>query len=246
MVRILQNRVALITGGARGIGKAIALKLAEEGADIAVFDIQEGAALSGEIEKKGVNFGFWEVDIRNFAQVEKCVSEVKEKFGNIHILVNNAGITRDNLLVRMREEEWDQVIEINLKGAFNCSRCVVKVMMKQKEGCIVNIASVVGMIGNTGQANYSASKGGLIAFTKSLAKELARWGIRVNAVAPGFIQSAMTEKLSPQAREKMLADIPMDRIGLPEEVADSVFFLSSPLSSYITGEVVRVDGGMAI
>ncbi len=245
-MKILQNRVALITGGARGIGKAIALKLAEEGADIAVFDIQEGDALSGEIEKKGVSFGFWKVDIRDFAQVERAVLEVKEKFGNIHILVNNAGITRDNLLIRMKEEEWDQVIAINLKGAFNCSRVVVKMMMKQKEGCIVNIASVVGMIGNTGQANYSASKGGLIAFTKSLAKELARWGIRVNAVAPGFIQSAMTEKLSPQAREKMLADIPMDRIGLPEEVANSVFFLSSPLSSYITGEVVRVDGGMAI
>ena len=178
--------------------------------------------------------------------VEKSVQEVKEKFGKIDILVNNAGITRDNLLIRMKDEEWDQVIEINLKGAFNCSRAVAKVMIKQREGCIVNIASIIGLVGNTGQANYSASKGGVIAFTKSLAKELARWGIRVNAVAPGFIQSAMTERLSSKAREKMLENIPLGRVGSPEEVANVVFFLSSPLSSYITGEIVKVDGGMAI
>ena len=178
--------------------------------------------------------------------VEKSVQEVKEKFGKIDILVNNAGITRDNLLIRMKDEEWDQVIEINLKGAFNCSRAVAKVMIKQREGCIVNIASVIGLVGNTGQANYSASKGGVIAFTKSLAKELARWGIRVNAVAPGFIQTPMTENLSSKAREKMLENIPLGRVGSPEEVANVVFFLSSPLSSYITGEIVKVDGGMAI
>ena len=245
-MKTLLERVALITGGSRGIGKAIALKLAKEGANIAVFDIQESGSLSQEIERERVKFGFWKVDVRDSSMVEKSVQEVKEKFGKLDILVNNAGITRDNLLIRMKDEEWDQVIEINLKGAFNCSRAVAKVMIKQREGCIVNIASVIGLVGNTGQANYSASKGGVIAFTKSLAKELARWGIRVNAVAPGFIQSAMTERLSSKAREKMLENIPLGRVGSPEEVANVVFFLSSPLSSYITGEIVKVDGGMAI
>ncbi|MCD6521667.1 3-oxoacyl-[acyl-carrier-protein] reductase [Candidatus Calescamantes bacterium] len=243
---MLNGRVALVTGGMSGIGKAISLKLAEEGADIAIFDIREETNTKREILKKGVKAEYWEVDVSDLQKVENAVKEVKEKMGRIDILVNNAGITRDGLLVRLKEEDWDRVIEINLKGAFNCSRACVRYMMKQKEGCIVNIASVIGIIGNAGQVNYAASKGGLIALTKSLAKELAPWGIRVNAVAPGYIKTPMTENLPEEVKREFLSKILLKREGLPEEVANVVFFLASPLSSYLTGEVIKVDGGMVL
>ena len=246
MMKMLNGRVALVTGGMSGIGKAISLKLAEEGADIAIFDIREETNTKREILKKGVKAEYWEVDVSDLQKVENAVKEVKEKMGRIDILVNNAGITRDGLLVRLKEEDWDRVIEINLKGAFNCSRACVRYMMKQKEGCIVNIASVIGIIGNAGQVNYAASKGGLIALTKSLAKELAPWGIRVNAVAPGYIKTPMTENLPEEVKREFLSKILLKREGLPEEVANVVFFLASPLSSYLTGEVIKVDGGMVL
>ena len=245
-MKMLNGRVALVTGGMSGIGKAISLKLAEEGADIAIFDIREETNTKREILKKGVKAEYWEVDVSDLQKVENAVKEVKEKMGRIDILVNNAGITRDGLLVRLKEEDWDRVIEINLKGAFNCSRACVRYMMKQKEGCIVNIASVIGIIGNAGQVNYAASKGGLIALTKSLAKELAPWGIRVNAVAPGYIKTPMTENLPEEVKREFLSKILLKREGLPEEVANVVFFLASPLSSYLTGEVIKVDGGMVL
>jgi len=246
MMKMLNGRVALVTGGMSGIGKAISLKLAEEGADIAIFDIREEPNTKREIFQKGVKVEYWEVDVSDLQKVENSVKEVKEKMGRIDILVNNAGITRDGLLVRLKEEDWDRVIEINLKGAFNCSRACVRYMMKQKEGCIVNIASVIGIIGNAGQVNYAASKGGLIALTKSLAKELAPWGIRVNAVAPGYIKTPMTENLPEEVKKEFLSRILLKREGLPEEVANVVFFLASPLSSYLTGEVIKVDGGMVL
>ena len=246
MAKLLDKKVSIITGGIQGIGKAIALKFAQEGSNIAIFDVQEKDSVKKEIEEKGVKVKLWKVDIRDFNLVEKCVEEVNDEFGGIDILVNNAGITRDNLLIRMKEKEWDDVIDINLKGAFNCSKSVAKFMMKKREGCIVNISSIIGIVGNIGQANYSASKGGLISLTKTLARELSRRNIRVNAVAPGFIKSPMTDKLSPESREEMLKAIPLKRVGLPEEVANVVFFLSSPLSSYITGEVIKIDGGMAM
>ena len=246
MAKLLDKKVSIITGGIQGIGKAIALKFAQEGSNIAIFDVQEKDSVKKEIEEKGVKVKLWKVDIRDFNLVEKCVGEVNDEFGGIDILVNNAGITRDNLLIRMKEKEWDDVIDINLKGAFNCSKSVAKFIMKKREGCIVNISSIIGIVGNIGQANYSASKGGLISLTKTLARELSRRNIRVNAVAPGFIKSPMTDKLSPESREEMLKAIPLKRVGLPEEVANVVFFLSSPLSSYITGEVIKVDGGMAM
>jgi len=245
-MKMLNGRVALVTGGMSGIGKAISLKLAEEGADIAIFDIREEPNTKREIFQKGVKVEYWEVDVSDLQKVENSVKEVKEKMGRIDILVNNAGITRDGLLVRLKEEDWDRVIEINLKGAFNCSRACVRYMMKQKEGCIVNIASVIGIIGNAGQVNYAASKGGLIALTKSLAKELAPWGIRVNAVAPGYIKTPMTENLPEEVKKEFLSRILLKREGLPEEVANVVFFLASPLSSYLTGEVIKVDGGMVL
>ncbi len=245
-MKMLNGRVALVTGGMSGIGKAISLKLAEEGADIAIFDIREEPNTKREIFQKGVKVEYWEVDVSDLPKVENSVKEVKEKMGRIDILVNNAGITRDGLLVRLKEEDWDRVIEINLKGAFNCSRACVRYMMKQKEGCIVNIASVIGIIGNAGQVNYAASKGGLIALTKSLAKELAPWGIRVNAVAPGYIKTPMTENLPEEVKKEFLSRILLKREGLPEEVANVVFFLASPLSSYLTGEVIKVDGGMVL
>ncbi len=242
----LKDKVSIVTGGARGIGKSIALKLAEAGSHIAIFDIEEAKDCAEEVEKIGRRCLTQKVDVSQGEEVTKSVEEVYKAFGKIDILVNNAGITRDNLLLRMKEEDWDKVMSINLKGAFHCCKAVVKYMIKQKEGCIVNIASIIGIVGNLGQVNYAASKGGLISFTKSLAKELAPWGIRVNAVAPGFIKTAMTDKLKEEVKEKLLDSIPLRRTGLPEEVANVVFFLVSPLSSYITGEVIKVDGGMAM
>ncbi|MBN1384098.1 MAG: 3-oxoacyl-[acyl-carrier-protein] reductase [Elusimicrobia bacterium] len=243
----LKDKVAIITGGAQGIGRAIAEKLADEGAKIAIVDVQEEIAknTADEISKdKDVESLALKIDVSSFQETEGMTKKVVEKFGKIDIIVNNAGITRDNLLIRMTDEEWDKVIAINLKGVFNCSKAAAKIMMKQRCGKIVNISSVVGLMGNAGQVNYSASKGGVIALTKTLARELASRNINVNAIAPGFIKTAMTDKLSDEAKQKLIALIPLSRLGEPQDVANLVAFLCTEESSYITGEVISVNGGM--
>ncbi|MFH1540617.1 MAG: 3-oxoacyl-[acyl-carrier-protein] reductase [Elusimicrobiota bacterium] len=243
----LRDSVAIVTGGAQGIGRAIAEKLADEGAKIVVVDIMEESAkkTAEEILKdKNVETIALKVDVSSSQETEEMIKKTIEKFGKIDIMINNAGITRDNLLIRMSDDDWDKVIAINLKGVFNCSKAVAKVMMKQRSGKIVNIASVVGLMGNAGQVNYSASKGGVIALTKTLARELASRNINVNAVAPGFIKTAMTEKLPQDAKEKLTNLIPLARLGDPQDVANVVVFLCTDESSYITGEIVSVNGGM--
>lgn len=244
----LKGKVAIVTGGAQGIGKSIATQLAQAGANIVIADVVEEVAKSTaqEISQKGNEAISIKVDVSSLSSVEEMVKKTLDKFGRIDILVNNAGITRDALVMRMKEEDWDLVLDINLKGAFNCIKTVSPIMMKQKSGKIVNIASIVGIIGNIGQANYSASKAGLIALTKTCAKELASRRINVNAVAPGFIQTSMTERLPAQVKEKLSSQIPFGEIGKPEDVASAVLFLVSEKASYITGEVIRVDGGMAM
>lgn len=244
----LKGKVAIVTGGAQGIGKTIATRLAQEGANVVIADVVEevAKATAQEISQKGSESISIGVDVSILSSVEEMVKKTLDKFGRIDILVNNAGITRDALVMRMKEEDWDLVLNINLKGAFNCIKVVSPVMMKQKAGKIVNIASIVGIIGNAGQANYSASKGGLIALTKTCARELAGRRINVNAVAPGFIQTSMTERLSTQVKEKLSSQIPFGEIGKPEDVASAVLFLVSEKASYITGEVIKVDGGMAM
>lgn len=244
----LKGKVAIVTGGAQGIGKSIATQLAQAGANVVVADVMEEVAKSTaqEISQKGNEAISVKVDVSNLSSVEEMVKKTLDKFGRIDILVNNAGITRDALVMRMKEEDWDLVLDINLKGAFNCIKTVSPIMMKQKSGKIVNIASIVGIIGNIGQANYSASKAGLIALTKTCARELASRRINVNAVAPGFIQTSMTERLPAQVKEKLSSQIPFGEIGKPEDVASAVLFLVSEKASYITGEVIRVDGGMAM
>ncbi|MDP8214613.1 MAG: 3-oxoacyl-[acyl-carrier-protein] reductase [Candidatus Euphemobacter frigidus] len=244
----LEGKKAIVTGGARGIGRAIALALAGEGAAIAVLDMDEPGAkeTAALIEKAGRRSLAWTVDISLLSQVQEAVNKILDLWGSIDIVVNNAGITRDALLIRMSEEDWDSVLAVNLKGAFNLSRATARSMMKQRSGCIVNVASIIGLMGNAGQANYAASKGGLIALTKSLAKEMAPRGIRVNAVAPGFIATEMTDKIPPQIKEEMVKAIPLSRMGTPEDVAGVVVFLASPSASYITGQVLIIDGGMYI
>lgn len=245
---MLKDQTALVTGAGRGIGRAIALRLAENGADVAVSDImkENSDAVADEIRSLGRRSVSVVCDVANFAQCQDMMKQVKEKFGKIDILVNNAGITRDNLIMRMSEEDWDSVLNVNLKSVFNCSKAICRIMMKQKNGKIINVSSVVGIMGNAGQANYSASKAGVIGLTKTLAKEFASRGITVNAVAPGFIQTKMTEFLKDEARDALLKLIPMGRMGEPEEVADAVLFLASPLSTYITGHILPIDGGMAM
>jgi 3-oxoacyl-[acyl-carrier protein] reductase len=246
---VLENKVALITGGARGIGRAIALAFASEGAHVAFSDIELGSAAQEVVDlirAKGVKAIALQSDVRDFALTQSVVDSVIKEFQRIDILVNNAGITRDNLLLRMTEEDWDLVIDTNLKGVFNYCRAVSRHMMSQREGKIINISSIVGVIGNPGQVNYSASKAGVIGLTKTLAKELASRNIQVNAVAPGFVETAMTEKLTPQQREALLNIIPMKRTAQPGEIASVVVFLASPAARYITGQVLCVDGGIAI
>ena len=243
---LLEERVAMVTGAAQGIGKAIALALAKEGANIVIVDINlEGAkATAREIESLGRETLVFEVDVSKADQVNEMVKKVLDSFKRIDILINNAGITRDALIVRMDESDWDKVMEINLKGAFNCSKAVVKGMMKQRSGKVVSIASVIGLVGNAGQSNYAASKAGIIGLAKSLAKELAPRGINVNAIAPGFIKTEMTERLSQEVRAEMRKTIPLAKFGEVEDVAKVVLFLVSDAAGYITGQVINVDGGM--
>lgn len=245
---ILDAKIALVTGAARGIGREIALALAGEGADIAICDVNQEALLQtrAEIESSGRQCLAAVVDVSDTKAAEDMVNKILDKFGGIDILINNAGITRDSLLMRMKEEDWDAVLAVNLKGAFNFTKAVSKVMVKQRSGKIVNIASIIGIMGNAGQANYAASKAGIIGLTKSTAKELASRGINANAVAPGFIKTPMTDKLTDEQKEAMLKVIPLGRFGGCKDVASAVLFLVSEASSYITGEVVRVDGGMAM
>lgn len=243
----LTGKTALVTGASRGIGRAIALALAEAGADVAVnYAGSEAAAQETvrAIEALGRKSFAVRANVGKSAEFDAMVASVLETFGKLDILVNNAGITRDNLIMRMKEEEFDEVIETNLKGAFNGIKAVTRSMMKQRSGRIINISSVVGTLGNAGQANYVASKAGVIGLTKSAARELASRGITVNAVAPGFIGTDMTDKLPAEMREKLEKDIPLGRIGKPEEIASAVLYLASDAASYMTGQTLHVDGGM--
>lgn len=242
----LENKIALVTGAARGIGQAIALQLAADGADLALCDvmIEWLADTAAKVKALGRRVECYPMDVASGAAVGAAVAKVAADFGRIDVLVNNAGITRDTLLIRMSEEDWDAVLDVNLKGAFLVTKAVVKFMMKQRSGAIVNIASVVGIMGNAGQANYTASKAGLIALTKTTAKELGSRNVRVNAVAPGFIRTAMTEKLSEPAKEAMLRLVPLGRPGEPEDVAKAVAFLASDNAAYVNGQTLAVCGGM--
>ncbi|MBN1269778.1 MAG: 3-oxoacyl-[acyl-carrier-protein] reductase [Kiritimatiellae bacterium] len=240
------NKIALVTGAARGIGQAIALKLAAEGADLALCDLQQDwlAETAEKVRALGRRAECFAVDVSNGPAVQETVSRAHAAMGRIDILVNNAGITRDGLLPRMGEDDWDAVLDVNLKGTFLFTRAASRIMMKQRTGAIVNVASIIGLIGNAGQCNYSASKGGVIAFTKSVAKELASRNVRANAVAPGFIQTRMTDKLTEEQQKRMLEAIPMGRFGVPEDVAGVVAFLASDEAAYVTGQVLTVCGGM--
>ena len=242
----LQNKVALITGGAQGIGKTISEELVQNGAHVVLGDVNlEGAQATAEaINNDGGSASAVKIDVSNPAEVKQVFDSILKDKKPIDIMINNAGITRDGLMVRMKEADWDRVLNINLKGTFLCSQQAAKQMMKQKSGAIVNIASIVGVMGNFGQANYSASKAGVIGLTKTLAREVASRGIRVNAVAPGFIDTEMTRVLDESVRQKLIEQIPLAKLGLPEDVARCVAFLVSDRSSYITGQVINVNGGM--
>jgi 3-oxoacyl-[acyl-carrier protein] reductase len=244
----LKGKVALVTGSAQGIGREIALTFARAGAGVVISDInlEKAKLTSREIEALGVESLALELNVVSPQSVEEALNKTLDKFRKVDILVNNAGITKDGLLMRMSEQDWDAVIDVNLKGAFNCIKAVSRVMLKQKSGRIINIASIIGIIGNAGQANYSASKAGIIALTKTAAKELASRNINVNAVAPGFIQTEMTAGLPEELKSKMLASIPLNKLGLPADVANACLFLASDEAGYITGQVIVVDGGMVM
>jgi 3-oxoacyl-[acyl-carrier protein] reductase len=246
---MLKGKTALITGSARGIGKAIAEEYAANGATVIISDVLQDKAdeTAAELKQKyNVETMAVKADVSKYEEVEALINQITEKFGRLDILVNNAGVTRDNLIMRMTEQEWDLVININLKGVFNCTKAVSRPMMKQRNGRIINITSVVGEMGNPGQINYSASKAGVIGMTKTTAKELGSRGIRVNAIAPGFIVSEMTEKLSDQAKESLTRLIPLGNLGYPKDVAKAALFLASDMSEYITGQVINVCGGMVM
>ncbi|MBR1879440.1 MAG: 3-oxoacyl-[Prevotella sp.] len=242
--KLLEGKTALITGAARGIGKAIAIKFAKEGANIAFTDLAVNEETQAEIAALGVTAKSYASDASNFAETEAIVNQVKEDFGSIDILVNNAGITKDGLMLRMSEQQWDAVISVNLKSAFNFIHACVPIMMRQRSGSIINMASVVGVHGNAGQSNYAASKAGLIALAKSIAQEMGPKGIRANAIAPGFIDTAMTQALSEEVRKEWCQKIPLRRGGTVDDIANVATFLASDLSSYVSGQVIQVDGGM--
>jgi len=245
----LKGKTAIVTGSGRGLGKAIALKLAQMGANIVLNDIAASDAVDAtaeEFKAEGYNVVVTKGDVRNFEDVKAMVKTAVDTFGSVDILVNNAGITKDKPMAMMAEEDWDDVLDINLKGAFFCTKAASKVMIKQRSGKIINIASVAGVMGNPGQANYSASKAGLIGLTKSTAKELSSRGITCNAVAPGLIQSKMTEVLPEKVKENYLNNIPLGRFGTPEDVANVIGFLASDDSNYVTGQVIHIDGGLVM
>ncbi len=243
-----EGRVAVVTGGAKGIGRAVVARLSAEGAKLVVVNRDRAAleAAAAELKCQGREALALSADISDAAAVEALAAKVLEAYGRVDILVNNAGMTRDGLLLRMGEEDWDAVLDVNLKGAFLCTREFTRAMVKQRWGRVVNLSSVIGLSGNAGQANYAASKSGLLGFTKAVAKELASRHITVNAVAPGFIETAMTDSLSDKVREALLARIPLGRLGSPEDVAHAVAFLCSEEAGYITGQVLTVDGGMVM
>jgi len=242
----LDKKTAIVTGAAQGIGKEIAYRLAKEGANVVISDIdlERAEQTAAQIREIGRETLVIKADVSMPKEAANIVEETIDKLGSLDILINNAGIIRDNFILRMKDEDWDKVLAINLKGTFNCIKAAAKVMLKQKKGRIVNMASVIGLIGNAGQANYSASKAGVIALTKSAAKEFGSRGITVNAIAPGFITTRMTEVLKEDTKQKMLGNIPMGRFGLPTDVANLVLFLVSDEANYITGQVINVDGGM--
>lgn len=246
---MLKGKNAIITGASRGIGREIALTLAENGSNIVINYRNynnEIEALVKDIEAKGVKIVTVKCDVSNFEEVENLISEAKEKLGSIDILVNNAGITKDGLLMRMKQEDFESVLGVNLKGVFNTTKLITPIMMKQRAGKIINISSVVGLVGNAGQCNYAASKAGVIGFSKSIARELAPRGVNINVVAPGYIDTDMTNGLSDKVKESILQTIPMKKMGSTKDVANLVLFLSSGLSDYITGQVINVDGGMVM
>ncbi len=245
---MLKGKVAIVTGSGRGIGRSIAEKLGENGASLLICDIDQETTenTAKELAKQGMKTLGVKCDVTNAVEVDAMVKACVEEFGGVDILVNNAGVTRDGLLMRMKEEDWDMVLNVNLKSAFLCTKSASRYLIKSKSGRVINIASVVGIMGNAGQANYAASKGGIIAFTKTVAKEFASKKVTSNAIAPGFIQTPMTDKLSDDQKDKLSSVIPLKELGLPEDVAASVLFFASDLSSYVTGQVLAVDGGMTM